>query len=99
MADRLGPGAVEDVRGEHFELLRGSLEQAGGREVKNLGDGLMVVFASAAQALTCRRHQTRDHRVSRGAGRNRRLSGPGTLRSAAPTMRLGIGRAAVSSDL
>lgn len=51
MADRLGPAAAEGLRAEHFELLRGALEQTGGREVKNLGDGLMVVFASAAQAL------------------------------------------------
>ena len=29
------------------------LSARGGREVKNLGDGLMVVFASASQALTC----------------------------------------------
>jgi class 3 adenylate cyclase len=30
-------------------LLRGTLARGGGREVKNLGDGLMVVFASDAQ--------------------------------------------------
>jgi class 3 adenylate cyclase len=53
MADRLGPAAAEGLRTEHFDLLRRSLEQTGGREIKNLGDGLMVVFASAAQALTC----------------------------------------------
>ena len=53
MADRVGPEAAEGLRLEHFGLLRGALEQTGGREVKNLGDGLMVVFDSAAQALTC----------------------------------------------
>jgi class 3 adenylate cyclase/tetratricopeptide (TPR) repeat protein len=52
MADRVGPAMAEALRAEHFGLLRGALEQAGGREVKNLGDGLMVVFASASQALT-----------------------------------------------
>ncbi len=53
MADRLGPAAAEDLRAEHFGLLRGALERTGGREVKTLGDGLMVVFSSASQALAC----------------------------------------------
>ena len=53
MADRVGPAAAEDLRLEHFGLLRGALERTGGREVKNLGDGLMVVFQSASESLTC----------------------------------------------
>src|SRR5271167_1191066 len=53
MADRVGPEAAEELRQEHFGLLRGALERAAGREVKNLGDGLMVVFDSAAQSLAC----------------------------------------------
>src|SRR5664280_1379089 len=53
MADRVGPEAAEELRTEHFGLLRGALERSGGREVKNLGDGLMVVFDSAAQSLAC----------------------------------------------
>ncbi len=53
MADRVGPAAAEELRAEHFGVLRGALERSAGREVKNLGDGLMVVFASAAQALAC----------------------------------------------
>jgi predicted ATPase/class 3 adenylate cyclase len=53
MADRVGPEAAEDLRTEHFGLLRGALESTAGREVKNLGDGLMVVFDSAAQSLAC----------------------------------------------
>ena len=53
MADRVGPEAAEGLRLEHFGLLRGALEGTGGREVKNLGDGLMVVFSSAAQSLAC----------------------------------------------
>src|SRR5277367_837118 len=51
IADRVGPEAAEELRTEHFGLLRGALERTGGREVKNLGDGLMVVFDSAAQSL------------------------------------------------
>jgi class 3 adenylate cyclase len=53
MADRLGPVAAEELRTEHFGLLRGALERTAGREVKNLGDGLMVVFQSASQSLAC----------------------------------------------
>jgi class 3 adenylate cyclase/tetratricopeptide (TPR) repeat protein len=53
IADRVGPEAAEELRAEHFGLLRGALERTGGREVKNLGDGLMVVFSSAAQSLAC----------------------------------------------
>jgi class 3 adenylate cyclase/tetratricopeptide (TPR) repeat protein len=53
MADRIGPRAAEELRVEHFGLLRGALERAGGREVKNLGDGLMTVFESASQSLLC----------------------------------------------
>ena len=53
MAERVGPEAAEGLRLEHFGLLRGALERTGGREVKNLGDGLMVVFSSASEALAC----------------------------------------------
>src|ERR1700730_5940552 len=53
MADRVGPETAEELRAEHFALLRGALERTGGSEVKNLGDGLMVVFDSAVQSLAC----------------------------------------------
>ncbi len=53
IADRVGPEAAESLRAEHFGLLRGALERTGGREVKNLGDGLMVVFSSASESLSC----------------------------------------------
>ena len=53
MAERLGPAAAEQLRSEHFELLREALERTGGREVKNLGDGLMAAFGSASQSLDC----------------------------------------------
>jgi class 3 adenylate cyclase len=53
IADRLGPARAEQLRSEHFELLREVLERTGGREVKNLGDGLMVAFDSASRALEC----------------------------------------------
>ncbi len=53
MADRVGPAAAEELRTEHFGLLRRALERTTGREVKNLGDGLMVVFSSASESLAC----------------------------------------------
>jgi len=58
MADRVGPEAAEELRTEHFGLLRGALERTSRREVKNLGDGLMVVFSSAPpQRLGTHRHR------------------------------------------
>jgi class 3 adenylate cyclase/tetratricopeptide (TPR) repeat protein len=53
MALRIGPAAAEDVRREHFRILREAIAALGGEEVKNLGDGLMVRFDSASAALGC----------------------------------------------
>ncbi len=51
LSSRLGPPAAEDVRAIHFGLLRDAVAATGGQEVKNLGDGLMVVFPSLGAAL------------------------------------------------
>ncbi|MFZ1438585.1 MAG: AAA family ATPase [Candidatus Microthrix subdominans] len=53
LGSRLGPVGAEEIRGVHFGLLRGAVEATGGTEVKNLGDGLMVMFTSAGRALSC----------------------------------------------
>ncbi|HWO93653.1 MAG TPA: adenylate/guanylate cyclase domain-containing protein, partial [Dehalococcoidia bacterium] len=53
LLDRLGDEAAERLRREHFRLLRESVRTAGGHEVKNLGDGLMVAFGSAGDAVRC----------------------------------------------
>ena len=53
MSSRVGPEAAEALRVEHFALLRESVAAASGREVKNLGDGLMVAFVSVAAAIDC----------------------------------------------
>ena len=53
LAARLGPAGAEELRRSHFGLLRGAVADTGGNEVKNLGDGLMVVFGSPSQALAC----------------------------------------------
>src|SRR4051794_2938178 len=51
--DRLGDDAAHELRRRHFALLRGAVRDHGGREVKNLGDGLMVAFAGPAAAVEC----------------------------------------------
>jgi class 3 adenylate cyclase len=53
LSRRLSPDAADEVRRRHFSILRQTIAEAGGTEVKNLGDGLMVVFASASAALAC----------------------------------------------
>ncbi|MDP9237275.1 MAG: AAA family ATPase [Chloroflexota bacterium] len=51
--ERLGDAGAQELRRAHFRLLRESLASHGGQEVKNLGDGLMVVFPSALDAVSC----------------------------------------------
>jgi class 3 adenylate cyclase/tetratricopeptide (TPR) repeat protein len=53
LESRVGPIVSEELRQEHFGLLREAVGEAGGREVKNTGDGLMVAFESAAAAVSC----------------------------------------------
>lgn len=53
LIDRLGDDAADSVRRHHFDVLRKAVEEAGGEEVKNLGDGVMVSFASPVAALSC----------------------------------------------
>src|SRR6476660_5352612 len=51
LLSRVGEASADELRREHFGLLRSALAEHGGREVKNLGDGLMVVFDGVASAL------------------------------------------------
>ena len=53
LSQRLSPQAADEVRRGHFSILRQAITETAGREVKNLGDGLMVVFSSASAALGC----------------------------------------------
>jgi class 3 adenylate cyclase len=53
LANSVGPVRADELRDEHFELLRDAIASAGGREVKNTGDGLMVAFSSASAAVRC----------------------------------------------
>jgi class 3 adenylate cyclase/tetratricopeptide (TPR) repeat protein len=51
IAARLGPAAAEELRQTHFRLLRSAVSASAGTEVKNLGDGLMVMYSSPSRAL------------------------------------------------
>ena len=51
LLESLGEVAFEQLRRTHFEILRAPLAASGGAEVKNVGDGLMLVFAQPEQAL------------------------------------------------
>jgi class 3 adenylate cyclase/tetratricopeptide (TPR) repeat protein len=53
LAVSLGEAAYDELRRAHFATLRGAVEQAGGKEVKGLGDGVLTVFGSATAALDC----------------------------------------------
>lgn len=51
LSSRVGPADSERLRQAHFGVLRTALSEHGGTEVKNLGDGLMVVFPSVVAAV------------------------------------------------
>src|SRR5271169_6282985 len=53
LATSVGPVRADELREEHFELLRDAMSSSGGQEVKNTGDGLMVAFSSASAAVEC----------------------------------------------
>ena len=49
----LGDDAADELRRKHFSLLREAIGAHRGREVKSLGDALMVAFSSAREAVAC----------------------------------------------
>lgn len=69
LASRVGPERAEELRVEHFRLLREAVVGANGVEVKNTGDGLMVSLPSAVAAVECaqaiqQRHELRNRRAA-----------------------------------
>ncbi len=50
---RAGAVVAHAIRLEYFGLIRGAMEETGGREVKNTGDGLIAVFESATAGVSC----------------------------------------------
>jgi len=70
LASSLTPVAADEVRHKHFSALREAIAASGGTEVKNLGDGLMVVLPAASAALNCAVNmQQVVHRDNAGAER------------------------------
>jgi class 3 adenylate cyclase len=53
MLESLGDDHADRLRRLHFRILRSTVAPFRGREVKSLGDGLMVVFRSSVDALRC----------------------------------------------
>jgi class 3 adenylate cyclase len=53
LSQGLSVEAADEVRRAHFSILRRAIAETGGTEVKNLGDGLMVVFPLASAAIDC----------------------------------------------
>jgi class 3 adenylate cyclase/tetratricopeptide (TPR) repeat protein len=53
LLSRVGEERAEALRREHLGILRDAVARSGCREVKNLGDGLMIVADSAARGAAC----------------------------------------------
>ena len=51
--DRHGAAHAHEMLQRHFALLRSAAADNGGRVVKSLGDGLMLVFDAAGPAVEC----------------------------------------------
>ena len=51
LMDRLGDDAADQLRREHFESAQAIAGAHGGRMVKTLGDGVMLAFPSALEAI------------------------------------------------
>ena len=49
----VGPARADELRDEHFAVLREVIGASGGHEFRNTGDGLMVAFSSASAAVQC----------------------------------------------
>ena len=52
LMDRIGDDTADDLRREHFDAVRAIAGEHGGRVVKTLGDGVMLAFPSAVEAIT-----------------------------------------------
>ncbi len=50
---RRGDAPAHEILRAHEDVVRSCVTEYGGREVKSLGDGFMIAFASARRALAC----------------------------------------------
>ena len=53
LANAVGPVRADELRDEHFEVLREAVGASGGREFRSTGDGMMIAFSSASAAVRC----------------------------------------------
>ena len=53
LATSVGPVRADELRDEHFAVLREAIGAWGGHEFRSTGDGLMVAFGSVSAAVEC----------------------------------------------
>ena len=53
LAQSMSPEVAAEVRHRHFSVLHQTIIEVGGTKVRDLGDGLMVVFPSSSTAMAC----------------------------------------------
>src|SRR3990172_12503723 len=77
LMQRAGDEDARRIFEAHYQLLRDAVDANGGAEVKSLGDGLMVAFNSAADAVRCAtmmqqtsRRPVNGERLASGVGLN-----------------------------
>jgi CheY-like chemotaxis protein len=61
-------GTADRRRARHFELMGAKVAEHRGREVKNLGDGIMAVFESVGDAVACAGAMQQAFAAAEGAG-------------------------------
>jgi len=68
LMDRLGDDAVDQLQREHFESAQAIAGAHGGRMVKTLGDGVMLAFPSALEAIASAAELQRSSTAAGGRG-------------------------------
>ncbi|HEY2353599.1 MAG TPA: AAA family ATPase [Gaiellaceae bacterium] len=53
LASSVGPVRADELRDEHFDVLREAIRAWDGHEFRSTGDGMMVAFKSASAAVHC----------------------------------------------
>ena len=53
LVNKLGDVSARDIFIKHDKLVRHQIENYGGKELQNLGDGFMLSFESASSAIKC----------------------------------------------